>query len=255
MSLLDIQKLSIRIGNRQICHNLDFELLSGQRWGMIGGNGVGKTTLLQTMAGLLPFEQGSIAIDNISIHDWKRRQLARRLGVLFQDSQDTFPVSVMEMVLSGRHPYLPFWAFEGKHDVEIADQALSDVSMADMADRQVNTLSGGERRRLAIATLLVQNPSIWLLDEPTNHLDLHHQISLLELLLKRVDSVNGGLLMVLHDVNLVTRFCTHAMLMVNEDSILCGPAEEIVTLENLQELYRHPIKQIQANGTRFFYPE
>lgn len=255
MTLLSANSVSISIGGKSICNSLDFEMEQGQRWGVLGGNGVGKTTLLKYLAGLFPLETGNIDILGTSIDQWKRKELARELGVLFQDSQDTFPTTVMETALIGRHPYLPFWSFEGKADIGIASRALVDVSMFDMAHRQINTLSGGERRRLAIATLIVQNPRIWLLDEPTNHLDLHHQISLLELIINKVEAVKGALLMVLHDVNLVSRFCTHAMLMIDHETIICGPIAEVVTRDNLVELYRHPIREVPLNGINYFFPE
>jgi iron complex transport system ATP-binding protein len=255
MSLLQTVSLSVSIGGKVICRDLDFTLEQGQHWGILGGNGVGKTTLLQTLAGLLPADSGDILIAGRKLQDLKRRELARKLGVLFQDSHDTFPGSVMETALIGRHPWLPFWSFEGEEDIAMARAALQDVAMESMAHRQVNTLSGGERRRLAIASLLVQNPLLWLLDEPTNHLDLKHQIKLLDLLLHKADTGNGGLIMVLHDVNLITRFCTHVMLMLDHENIISGAVEKVVTLENLQQLYQYPIKQVTAGrDKRFFYP-
>lgn len=255
MTLLTANSASIRIGDKFICRGLDFAMEQGQRWGILGGNGIGKTTLLKHLAGLMPLDGGNIQINGTSIPNWNRKELACELGVLFQDSQDTFPTTVMETVLIGRHPYLPFWSFESKGDIDIANRALADVAMLEMASRQIDTLSGGERRRLAIATLIVQNPKIWLLDEPTNHLDLHHQISLLTLIISKVDAVQGALLMVLHDVNLVSRFCTHVMLMIDPETIICGSMEEVVTRDNLEKLYRHPIREIDVNGNNYFFPE
>jgi len=255
MSLLSARALTASIGNKLICNELNFSVEPDQYWGVLGGNGVGKTTLLQTLIGLHEAVHGDIEIEGKSLQDWRRKDLACRLGVLFQDGQDTFPASVMETVLAGRHPYLPFWSIEGKDDIKLAHKALADVAMVDMSYRQVNTLSGGERRRLAIATLLVQNPTIWLLDEPTNHLDLYHQISLLDLVIERVRSTTGGILMVLHDVNIVTRYCTHAMLMIDANTILCGPVDAVVTQKNLEKLYQHPIKTIQDKNAVFYFPE
>ena len=255
MTFLSAKSVSINIGGKAICRDLDLEMKQGQYWGVLGGNGVGKTTLLKYLAGLIPLEHGTIQINGMSLVQWKRRKLARELGVLFQDSQDTFPTTVMETALIGRHPYLPFWSFEGRADIDIASQALADVSMVDMADRQIDTLSGGERRRLAIATLIVQNPKIWLLDEPTNHLDLHHQISLLDLIIRKVDLVQGALMMVLHDVNLVSRFCTHAMLLIDDETYISGPINEVINRDNLVKLYRHPIREVPLNGISYFFPE
>ena len=102
--------------------------------------------------------QGDIHIDGKSLRQWKRKPLARTLGILFQDSVDTFPTTVMEIAMTGRYPYLPFLSLEGKEDIELVSQALREVALDNMAERQIDTLSGGERRRLALATLLVQDP-------------------------------------------------------------------------------------------------
>jgi len=255
MTLLSTKALSVSIGAKPICTTFDFELQAGEYWGVLGGNGIGKTTLLNTLAGLRAAASGEVCVDGKSLQQWKRRQLAQKLGMLFQDSVDTFPTSVLETALTGRYPYLPFLSLEGKEDFELAKQALRDVALDDMAERQIDTLSGGERRRLALATLLVQNPLVWLLDEPTNHLDLHHQITLLNLIIARVGKNHGALLMVLHDVNLVVRFCTHAIMMIDHDNIICGPVADVLSDANLAALYQHPIKRIQANGSSFFFPE
>lgn len=255
MSLLATRALSVTIGSKPICTDFNFELQCGEYWGVLGGNGIGKTTLLNTLAGLRPAVGGEIDIDGKPLQQWKRKLLARKLGMLFQDSVDTFPTTVLETAMTGRYPYLSLLSLEGKEDVELVNLALVDVALENMAERQVDTLSGGERRRLALATLLVQNPLVWLLDEPTNHLDLHHQISLLNLIIEKVRRNQGGLLMVLHDVNLVMRFCTHAMLMIDHDNIICGPVADVLTDAYLAALYQHPIRKVQANGNCFFFPE
>ena len=125
--------------------------------------------------------------------NYRRLHLARKVGVLFQDSQDTFPATVKETVLAGRYPYQSFWPPEQRADLDLADMALAQLNLSLMQARQVDTLSGGERRRLAIATLFLQDPVLWLLDEPTNHLDFHHQIQILDLVGQRVRRQERGL--------------------------------------------------------------
>jgi len=254
MSLLEVQSLSICIGTTPICNDFNYRLERGQCWGILGANGIGKTTLLHVLAGLKKPDQGMILIENSNICHYPKKNLARKVGLLFQDSQDTFPATVLETVLAGRYPHLPFWAMESADDIALSMQALEQVSLAVMADRQVNTLSGGERRRLALATLYVQQPDIWLLDEPTNHLDLHHQITLLAMIGEKINTINGAAIMVLHDVNLVTRFCSHALLMIDTDTLIGGTVNEVVTTDNLQRLYHHTIRLYEADGIKLFYP-
>ncbi|MEX2354068.1 MAG: ABC transporter ATP-binding protein, partial [Gammaproteobacteria bacterium] len=191
MSLLETKSVSISVGGKPICNNMSFSLGQGECWGVLGINGIGKTTLLHVLAGLKQPDAGTILIDNRMLNDYPRKSLAKKLGMLFQDSDDAFPSTVLETVLTGRYPHLPFWSLESSADIEMSMQALDQVALLPMAGRQVNTLSGGERRRLAIAVLIVQQPRIWLLDEPTNHLDLHHQITLLEMMVEKISETNG----------------------------------------------------------------
>ena len=255
MTLIRTESLCITVAHRPLCTNLDLEVLPGQRWAVLGGNGSGKTTLLHTLAGLRAPAAGRISVQDRDLALWDRNSLARILGILFQDSQDTFPCSVLETVLTGRYPHLPFWAVESREDMERARSVLAQVDLLEQAGRQVDTLSGGERRRLAIATLLLQDPSVWLLDEPTNHLDLRHQVSLLNLLLRRAGAA-GGMVMALHDVNLALRYCSHALLIVNHDDLVAGPVTKVVEPGTLERLYRHPIGRMQdASGRLLYYPE
>jgi iron complex transport system ATP-binding protein len=254
VTLLTTRALTVRIGGISVCERLDLQLEAGQTWALLGGNGAGKTTLLHTLAGLRAPAGGTILFEGTDIRSWKRKALARRLGILFQDSHDTFPGSVLETALTGRHPHLPFWVVEGDADRRIAEAALRDMELQDMQERRVDTLSGGERRRLAVAALLVQSPRLWLLDEPTNHLDLRYQVALLDVIRTRVHAADGALLMALHDVNLALRTCSHAALLLGAGELRCGPAREIVSTETLEQLYRCRIRRVAVGGESCYFP-
>ena len=215
----------------------------------------GKTTLLHTLAGLHAPQAGTIHLEDQLLSAMSRRHIAQRLGVLFQHNQDPFPSTVQETVLIGRHPYLTAWRWEGEEDRLQAHHALAQMELVDMALRQVETLSGGERQRLAIATLLAQDPQLFLLDEPANHLDFHHQIMVMNLLVQHVRQMYKALLMVLHDVNMVMRYCDHVVLLVGDENILSGTTDEMLTRENLEKLYKHPVHCIEAQGRRIFVAE
>ncbi len=180
--------------------------------------------------------------------------MSQKLGLLLQDSNDIFPSTVLETVMIGRHPHLKFWEMESQGDFELARRALTDVSLEGVQDRQVDTLSGGERRRLAIATLLVQNPELFLLDEPTNHLDMRYQITLLEMLIRKANEQDGCLCMVLHDANLARRFCTHIILMISPDDIVTGKVDDVLTKDNLARLYQFPIRSVETESGSVFLP-
>jgi iron complex transport system ATP-binding protein len=254
MSLLGANGISVEIAGRPVISDINLQLNVGERWGILGANGAGKTTLLHILAGLRRADRGSIDVCGRELHHITRKQLAQQLGILFQDSEDSFPVTVLETVLGGRYPHKPFWSIYSHQDLKLSKAALMQVNLENMADRVVHTLSGGERRRLAIATLIVQSPLIWLLDEPTNHLDLHYQIALLDILDKEITNRKGAAIMVLHDVNLLTRFCTHALMIIGHDSHYSGTISEVITQENLSALYHHPVKQIVDGSKTFYYP-
>lgn len=255
MSLLAADKLHVNIGRVAICRDLDFSIQPGECWGILGANGAGKTTLLHTLAGLRRATAGQVIIRDQPLPRWSLAALARFRGVLFQDSHDTFPATVMETVLTGRHPYLHFWEFESRRDRDAAREALHQVELHDMESRRVDTLSGGERRRLAIATLLVQAPQLLLLDEPTNHLDLRNQVRLLEALCQRNSQGPGALVMSLHDVNLAQRFCSHVILMFGGGAVCTGAVADILSEDTVSRLYQYPVHAVRDGDRVFYFPD
>lgn len=252
---LEAKNLTVTVAGKTVCRDWNFVIKRGECWGMLGPNGAGKTTLLHTLAGLRAPQAGTIYLEDQPLNALPRRHIAQCVGVLFQHSQDPFPSTVQETVLIGRHPYLTAWRWEGEEDRTHARQALAQMELLDMALRQVETLSGGERQRLAIAALLTQDPQLFLLDEPANHLDLHHQIMVMNLLVQHVRQTRKALLMVLHDVNMVMRYCDHVVLLVGDENILYGTTDEMLTQENLEKLYKHPVHCIEAQGRRIFVAE
>jgi len=246
MSRLEAAQLGIRIGGVAVCSQLDLRINPGESWGILGRNGAGKTTLLHTLAGLRRPETGSVMLDGTPLPRLNRRSIARHIGVLLQDHQDAFPASVMETVLTGRHPYLGALQWEGAADYAAATGALRAVGLEGMETRDIASLSGGERRRLGIATLLAQDPDILLMDEPTNHMDFHHQILTLDLLKQRTRDGVKSMMLVLHDPNLALRYCDHFLLLYGAGETLQGAAEAVLTQPNLERLYGHPLQALQG---------
>jgi iron complex transport system ATP-binding protein len=244
MPRLAAEQLDITIGGIEICCRLDLRIHAGQSWAILGRNGAGKTTLLHTLAGLRRPDGGSVTLDGVPLTSLSRRRMARHIGVLLQDHQDAFPASVMETVLIGRHPWLGPLQWEGEADYAAARDALRAVGLEGMETRGIATLSGGERRRLGIATLLTQDPWLLLLDEPTNHLDFHHQILILDLLKRRTQTAGISLLLVLHDPNLALRYCDHFLLLYDGGETLQGSTTEVLTQPNLERLYGHPLQAL-----------
>ena len=255
MPLLSTRALQVSIGKTTVCCDLELKINSGDRWCVLGRNGSGKTTLLHTLAGLRPADSGDIALLGREIHRLPRKSVAQQLGLLFQDHADAFPASVLETVLAGRHPWLGALQWEGEKDLLLARDALQAVDLGDMETRMVNSLSGGERRRVGIATLLAQDPQLLLLDEPTNHLDIHHQVRMLELIKQQVRNSRKASLMVMHDINLAVRYCNRFLLLFGDGESLQGNADTVLTRDNLERLYRHPLQAIQGPLATYWMPQ
>jgi len=253
-ALLQTVDLNIAIGHTTVARQFDFTLEPGQCWCILGRNGAGKTTLLHTLAGLRRPESGIVRLNGARLDTLPRKHIARQLGILFQNQEDSFPASVMETVLQGRHPHLSRWQWESETDRDIARQALDKLGMAAFAERDVLTLSGGERQRVAIATLLAQQSRLLFLDEPTNHLDLHHRIEVLQLLRNHCRESGAALLMVLHDINLAARFCDHAVLMHGAAKIDHGGCDEILQTTTLEALFQHPLTALETPHGRAWLP-
>jgi len=244
MSLLSTKKLQVSIGNTQVCNDLNIECHGGEVWGILGRNGKGKTTLLHTLAGLHKFDSGNIFIQQNNLNDLSRKKIAQQLGVLLQHHEDVFPSSVIESVITGRHPHINQWQWESNADWAMAHQALDTVQLSNLAERPINQLSGGERQRVSIAALITQNPNIMLMDEPNSHLDLKYQIQLLDYLCKDAKESNKTILMTLHDLNLTARYCDKLILLLGDGNTLTGNTEDLLSEDNLQTLYDYPIKRI-----------
>ncbi len=252
--VLEAHDLTLRVDTRTLLQDLELALHGGECWAVLGSNGSGKTTLLHALAGLLAPADGEVRLGRQPIRSLSRRHIARELGLLLQDSHDPFPATVWETVLDGRHPHIGIWGQEGPEDQQAARQALVTMEMDGLAGRQVGTLSGGERRRLAIASLLAQAPSIMMLDEPANHLDLKHQLSVL----RHFNSLarqGSTVLMVLHDINQAARYCDKVLMLFDNGEWEAGSCSELLTGERLSRLYGTAIQQLDNTDGRYFIPK
>jgi iron complex transport system ATP-binding protein len=254
-ALLATRGLTVSIAGIPVCRDLDLTILPGERWAILGCNGAGKTTLLHTLAGLRQPAAGTIELDGRRLDAMSPRDVARIRGLLPQDDSDAFGATVLETALIGRHPHLSRWQWEGDNDLRIARAALAALDIAHAESRDVRTLSGGERRRVALATLFAQEPRLFLLDEPSTHLDLAHQLALLD----RLTALAGGaaeraIVMVLHDVNLATRFCDHVLLLDKGEAI-AGTATELLTVERLSRTYGVRLSKLAGPASAVFAPE
>ena len=243
--------VTVRAGARELVRGLSLELAAGEVVAILGRNGSGKTLTLHTLAGLREPAAGAVSLDGVALPQLRRRALALRLGLLPQDLEDAFVSTAIETVLIGRHPHLAAWQWESAQDERIAREALRAVDMERFALRRTDTLSGGEQRRVAVAALLAQQPSIFLLDEPTNHLDPHHQLAVLGLFRELANS-GHTVITTLHDPTLAARFADRVLLLHGDGRWMLGPVGTTLTAASLSELYLAPMIELGAEGRRVF---
>jgi len=249
--MLACRGLSLTVPGRTLCRDVAFDVRAGECWVVVGPNGAGKSTLLLTLAGLRLPAAGTVTLDGEEIASLAPRRRAQRLGLLPQDTFDAFPATALEVALGGRHPHVPRWHPESADDVRLAREALGAVGMGDAAMRDVQTLSGGERRRVALAMLLAQDPAVMLLDEPTNHLDVAHEVRSLQLLANLARDRGRAIVMALHDLTLASRHATHVVLM-GCDKVEAGAAGELLSAEKLSALYGQALVAVaHPRGTAF----
>ena len=254
MTWLSCSHLDLSIADIEVVGDFNLELTPGSLWGLLGSNGVGKTTLLKCMAGLIPPKAGAVLFDSRSIAELPRRLLARHLGMLQQHTAYVFDSNVMQIALTGRHPHLGHWQREGPEDMDKALAALTAVGLGGFTDRSVTGLSGGEARRLAFAALLVQEPDIMLLDEPTNHLDLRHQIQIMGMIRNRTVGDGAAAIAALHDVNLAARYCSHVVMLFGQGQWCAGPTSQMLSESSLQRLYGCEVEKLNGSQGPRFYP-
>lgn len=254
MTSLVCQSLDVSIGGKNICSKLELALKPGQFWGLLGPNGIGKTTLLKCMAGLIAADAGTVLLESQPIDKLPRRAIARLLGMLQQHTVYVFDAGVLETALTGRHPHLGYWEREGAQDKQKALDAIRAVDLEGFEARSVTGLSGGEARRLAFASLIVQEPAILLLDEPTNHLDMKHQIRIMNHVEMQVGKEQRSAIIALHDVNLAARYCSHMLMLFGDGDWQAGPADELLNQENLERLYQCPVEPVQTTSGKRFLP-
>jgi iron complex transport system ATP-binding protein len=218
-------------------HGVSLDVPSGSLVGILGPNGSGKTTLLRLLGGMLAPASGRIVLDGRDLARLPRRDLAREIAVVPQETRLSFEYSVLEVVLMGRYPHLGAFELEGADDLRIAREALAATGTLGLQDRPFPTLSGGEKQRVVIASALAQSARLMLLDEPTAALDPGYQIEI-AMLLRRLNADRGVTMAVAtHDLNLAAGLCQHLVLLREGRVLAAGPTGEVLTRESVRALY------------------
>lgn len=240
--MVDINAISVKnlyfgYNKRDVLRDISFDVNEGEFLSIIGPNGSGKSTLLKTLNHIYIPKSGEIMIKDLSIENYKKRDLAKYMAMVPQDTNIDFEFKVEEVVAMGRHPYQGRFQQESKEDKDIIYQSMELTNTLEIRDRYINEISGGERQRVFIAKALAQNPKIILLDEPTSHLDINHQMDVLNLL-KRLNEDKGiTVVLVIHDINLACRYSHRILLLKGGEIIGKGKPEDVITIANIESTY------------------
>jgi iron complex transport system ATP-binding protein len=230
---------------------LDLTLHRGELVAVLGQNGAGKSLTLMTLAGLRLPDAGKVSLLDQDMLHMQRQTAAQHLALLPQVVDDIFPATVMDTVLIGRHPHIGRFRWESAHDFAIANEALRSMGLDALSSRDILTLSGGERRRLAIAQVLTQTPDVYLLDEPTNHLDPQHQLDTLHVF-RRAVAAGAGVVASFHDVNLAVRFADRCLLLFGDGRWQLGRSEDVLSESTLSELFATPMETVSWRSHSLF---
>ena len=235
--MLEVQNIFINYGVCAVVQDVSFNLEAGKIIALLGANGAGKTTVLKSLNGGLPVAKGAIKLHGKFIEKFSRREIAREIAVIAQETETSFPVSVLEFVLAGRFAHGAAFGWETANDWQIALSNLEQCDLVNYENRLMNRLSGGERQRVVLARALTTEARILLLDEPTANLDLAHQALLFQLIKARCETCESAAIVITHDLNLASEFADEIILLKNGAILSKGAPETVLTAENLQQVF------------------
>ena len=220
-----------------VVDGVTLRLADGALAGILGPNGSGKTTLLRLLSGTRRPSSGRVLLDDRPLDQLSRREVARQIAVVPQETELAFEYRAIEIVLMGRHPHLGVLTVEGPDDIRIAQDALAATGTGHLADRLFHELSGGEKQRVVIAAALAQSANLLLLDEPTASLDLGYQLEISSLLLRLNQDHGVTMAISTHDLNMAASICRELIMMRDGKVLAAGPTSDVLTPENVMRLY------------------
>ena len=250
----DVSYTYDRAAGKPAVSGVDLTVSTGELVGIVGPNGSGKTTLLRLLLGsLAPASGQALAFGSPASH-WRRRELARLVGVVSQREEPAFPLRVKQAVMFGRYPHLGPLGAPGAADIAAVNHALDRCDVMHLSDRWVATLSGGEWQRVRIARALAQSPRALVLDEATASLDVRHEMEVLELVAELVHEGHLAGLLVTHHVNLAARFVDRIAVLDEGRSAAGGPPADVLTPEVFERVFGWPVAGTEWHGVPQFVP-
>lgn len=253
---LSAHNLCLQYGCKIVSQNISLDFNKPEIVSIIGPNGSGKSTLLKSLCRLHKPAKGNVLLNGQDIHSINPNKLARIISVLPQSAAAPSDISIYDLVLHGRMPHRGFLQSISAQDREAVDSALQATGLIQMQERSLGALSGGERQRAWLAMALAQQPKILLLDEPTTYLDVHHQLELMDLIVRLHQERQLTVIMVLHDLNHAARYSQRLIAIKSGNVFADGSVQDVFTTEVLESLYgvKALVHHIEHNGqTHYIY--
>ena len=235
--MLQLRDVSFNYDGVIAVRGVTAEVARAQLVGLVGPNGSGKSTLLKLLARVLAPAAGVIEFEGRSVRDWQPKEYARRVGYLPQDPDPTFPMRAIDVVVSGRAPFHGRFEWERDADYDEAAKALSLCDAADLADRYLDEMSGGERKRVFLARVLAARPTLILLDEPLASLDISHVQQFSNLLRDIVNRTQTTVLYATHDLNWAAAYCDRMLVMQKGALALDAPPSALMQPDVVRRLF------------------
>ncbi len=242
--MFEVNGATFEVSAKPLLHPVDHRFQEGRVYGLIGHNGSGKSTLVKLLARQQAASQGEIRFDGRPLGDWGEREFARRVAYLPQHLPGAETLTGRELIGFGRYPWRGLLGRHTREDAAAVERAIALTHTEAYAERLVDTLSGGERQRVWLAMLLAQESRFLLLDEPLAALDIAHQVEVLALIRKLCDELNLGVIIVLHDINMASRYCDELLALHGGRVLAHGPPEEMMTDDTLEAIYGLPMRVI-----------
>ncbi|MRI33038.1 hypothetical protein EOPP23_08585 [Endozoicomonas sp. OPT23] len=246
---LSLQQTSFAVGSKKILEPLNIDIEPGKVTAILGPNGSGKSTLLKLLSGLIEPSSGQILLNDSSLKQIKRSDLARQLTMLPQHSPVPLGMKVSDLVACGRHPYSgPFGRLKPE-DHQAVSEALARVEMDHHADSLVDHLSGGEMQRVWLAMVLAQQTGILLLDEPTSWLDINHQLRLLDIVKILNHEQKTTIVWILHDLNQALQYSDNIILMNQGQLVAQGRSEDVLDEQIIKDVFSVEMARVTLPGS------
>ena len=241
---LNVKNVAFKYASTPVLEDICMEVAPSEVISICGPNGAGKSTLLRCINRILEPTKGSILLDGLEIRSMSMSETARHIGYVPQANSNVFPLTVFDMVLMGRRPHLGWRGSDV--DIEKVVEVLRLMKLEDLAMRDHNELSGGQRQKVLIARALAQEPEVLLLDEPTSNLDIKHQLEVMEIVRGLVAKKKISVIMAVHDLNLASRYSDKVILMMNGRVVNAGRG--VLTPENIRKVYEVEVEVINNNA-------